>query len=234
MQSRRLEVKGRRAHYFKTGSGPAVVLAHGGASDARDWLDFMSAFKDRFTFYAPDLIGFGESERDEKGYYLPDFRDFLLDFMDALQIQNPVLIGHSLGGRVCLDAAGARPEQIKKLVLIDSTGLGKISPLGRALFSGFALLRTMTGKTQPFPRFLAREGDDYNYAGTPALQNLKVPTLLIWKGFDPYMPLAGARRAEKLIPGARLEIIPGYGHAPFKQKDNSRFNRILLDFLDRD
>jgi pimeloyl-ACP methyl ester carboxylesterase len=234
IESLRLEVNGRRAHYLKAGSGPALVLVHGGASDARDWIDTMNAYADRFTFYAPDLIGFGESERDEKGHYLTEFRDFLMGFIETLDIQQPALIGHSFGGRVCLDVACANQDKIRKLVLIDTSGLGKISLLGGALFGGFAALRTLIGKKQPFPKFLVREGEDYNSVSAEILQSLKVPTLLFWKSFDPYMPVKAARRAQKLIPGARLVLIPGYGHAPFKQKDSSEFYRILLEFLNHE
>ena len=234
IEGRRLEVNGRRIFYLKAGSGPPVVLVHGGASDSRDWLNTMAALSGRFSFYAPDLIGFGQSDRDEKGYYLSDFSDFLLGFIDTLQIRNPVLVGHSFGARVCLDAARRHQEKISKLVLIDASGLGKISLLGNALFTFFWALRKLLRKPQPFPRFLSKEGDDYNRVGNEALQSLRLPTLLIWKSFDPYMPLAIARRAQELIPGAKLAVVNGYGHAPHQQNNSEDFKRILLDFLDHD
>jgi len=233
IESRRLEVNGRRIFYLKAGSGPPVVLVHGGASDSRDWLNTMAALSGRFSFYAPDLIGFGQSDRDEKGYYLSDFSDFLLGFIDTLQIRNPVLVGHSFGARVCLDVARRHREKISKLVLIDASGLGKISLLGNALFTFFWALRKLLGRPQPFPRFLAKEGEDYNWVGDEELRSLRASTLLIWKRHDPYMPVSLARRAEKLIPGARLEVLPGFGHAPNKQNINA-FTRVLLDFLGRD
>jgi pimeloyl-ACP methyl ester carboxylesterase len=62
---------------------------------------------------------------------------------------------------------------------------------------------------------------------------LGVSTLFIWKRYDPYFPVSQARRAAKLIPGARMEVLPGYGHAPNKQNSEA-FNRLLLDFLSRD
>ena len=234
IESLRLEVNGRRMHYLKAGGGPPVVLVHGGASDSRDWIDTMTTLSGRFTFYAPDLLGFGQSERDEKGYYLSDFSDFLLGFIDTLQIQHPVLVGHSFGARVCLDVALLNQAKIKKLVLIDSSGLGKMSALGSVLFTGFWALRKLLRRPQPFPRFLSKEGENYNWVGREALQSLQTPTLLIWKSPDPYMPLSLARRAEKLIPGAKLAVIKGYGHAPHQQKNSKDFKRILLDFLDHD
>lgn len=232
IESLEITINGRRAHYLKAGAGPAVVLIHGGASDSRDWINTMAALSDRFSFYAPDLPGFGQTERDEQGYYLSDFSDFLVGFIDILQIQHPVLVGHSFGARVCLDVARLNQGKIRKLVLIDASGLGKMSPLGSVLFTGFWALRELLRKPQPFPRFLTKEGDNYNWVGSEALRSLQTPTLLIWKGFDPYMPLSLARQAQKLIPGARLAVIDGYGHAPNQQKDSGDFQRILLDFLD--
>ncbi|MCK4862981.1 MAG: hypothetical protein KAS25_01735, partial [Dehalococcoidales bacterium] len=55
----KLNVNGHRAHYLKAGGGPPVVLVHGGASDSRDWVDTINGLAHRYTFYAPDLIGFG-------------------------------------------------------------------------------------------------------------------------------------------------------------------------------
>lgn len=233
IESLHLKVNGQQIHYLKAGSGAPVVLVHGGASDSRDWIDTMTALSGRFTFYAPDLIGFGQNDIDEKGYYLSDFSDFLLEFIDALQLQRPVLVGHSFGGRVCLDAALQRQEQVSKLVLVDASGLEKITRFGSVLMTFFWALRKLLRRPQPYPRFLAKEGEDYNRVGDDKLRRLGMPTLLIWKQLDPYFPVSIARRAEKLIPKARLSLLRGYGHAPHQQNSDA-FNRLLLDFLDHD
>jgi len=227
-----LNVKGHHIHYLKAGKGRPVVLAHGGASDSRDWLKLMSESRG-FTFYAPDLPGFGESARDEAGYHLTDFSDFLLGFIETLKLDRPALVGHSFGARACLEAAQQPGSNISKLILIDASGLGKISPFGRVLFGFFSTLRKVLRKPQPYPKFLAKEGVDWDYVGDEALRSVKIPTLLIWKNPDPYMPLARARRAQRLIPGAELVVIKGYGHAPHQQKDSREFTRLALEFLNR-
>ncbi len=229
----KLNVNGHRTHYLKAGVGPPVVLVHGGASDSRDWTNTMTALAHRYTLYAPDLIGFGQSDRNEDGYYLSDFSDFILEFINALQLEKPILVGHSFGARVCLDIALQNHELISKLVLIDASGLGKVSRFGTALLTVFWALRTLFRKPQPYPKFLVKEGDDYDQVSIDELARLTVPTLLVWKRLDPYLPLSIARRAEKLIPEARLEVLPGYGHAPHQQNSEA-FNRLLLDFLDGD
>jgi pimeloyl-ACP methyl ester carboxylesterase len=233
IEGRYIEINGHRVYYRRVGSGPPVVLLHGGASDSRDWLPTMAALAERFSFYAPDLIGFGQSDRKESGYYLSEFSDCVVGFIEALQLEKPSLVGHSFGARVCLDVALHDQERINKLILIDASGLDKISTLGNALFSAFTLLRNLLNRPQPFPTFLAKEGEDYNRVGDAALRGLKTPTLLVWKRYDPYLPVTIARRAEKVIPGARLVVIPGFGHAPNKQ-NRQAFNQLMVEFLDHE
>ena len=232
IESLRMTVNGRNIHCLKAGVGPPVVLVHGGASDSRDWLDTMASLSGRYAFYAPDLIGFGQSDRDARGYYLSDFSDFLLGLIAELRLDRPALVGHSLGGRVCLDAALKSPDRVGRLVIADTSGLGRMSWLGSFLFTFFWALRKVMRRRQPFPRFLAKEGVDYNNVSDNTLRSLKTPTLIVWKRCDPYMPVKIARRAARLIPGSKLVVIPGYGHAPNKE-DCEEFNQGLVEFLDK-
>ncbi len=233
MESLKLRVGDNQAHYLKAGSGPPVVLIHGGASDSRDWEGTMAALSHRYSLYAPDLIGFGLSDRNKDGYYLSDFSDFILGFMETLGLEHPVLVGHSFGGRLCLEIALRYPEKVRKLVLLDAAGVGKVSILGNIILTGFWVLRKLLRLRQPYPKFLAREGEDTQWLCVDELPNLKTPTLIIWKRHDLYLPLTLAYRAKALIPRAHLKVLPGYGHAPHGQNKDA-FNRLLLDFLDHD
>jgi pimeloyl-ACP methyl ester carboxylesterase len=55
-----LKIGERQAHYLKAGSGPPVVLIHGGASDSNDWIETMVPLSDSYTLYAPDMLGYGK------------------------------------------------------------------------------------------------------------------------------------------------------------------------------
>ena len=233
MESLKLKVGDQQAHYLKAGSGPPVVLIHGGASDSRDWVGTLAALSHRYSLYAPDLLGFGLSDRTKDGYYLSDFSEFILGFMETLSLEHPVLVGHSFGGRLCLEVALRHPEKVRKLVLIDASGLGKVSRLGNSILTAFWAIRKLLRHQQPYPKFLAREGEDTSWLCVDELPNLKTPTLIVWKRHDLYFPLAIARRAEALISGAHLAVLPGYGHAPHEQ-NRKAFNRLLLDYLDHD
>jgi pimeloyl-ACP methyl ester carboxylesterase len=206
------------------------VLIHGGASDCRDWLATMPALSNRFTLYAPDLIGFGHSERKAEGYYLTDFIEFIEEFTGRLGLDRPALVGHSLGGRICMGAALRDGKNYRKLVLIDAAGLGRVTRFGSSLMTFFWGLRQAVRRPQPYPRFRTREGEDHDWLCIEELPAVKTPTLIIWKRRDPYLPLEHALRAKQLIPGARLEILEGYGHAPHGQNSGA-FTRALGDFL---
>jgi pimeloyl-ACP methyl ester carboxylesterase len=225
-----LEIKGLKAHYLKAGSGPAVVLLHGGASDSRDWLQTMAGLSGRFTFYAPDFPGFGKNERNEAGYYLSDFIEFIEEFILKLGLENPDIVGHSFGARVGAGVAIRGKVKVRRLVLSDAAGFGKVTLFGSSLMTVFWALHQVFRKTQPYPRFLSREGESIYWLCLDELPSLKTPTLLIWKQLDPYMPISLAYKALKLIPGATLKVVPGFGHAPNKQ-DSEIFNKLVLDFL---
>ena len=227
------DVNGYRAYYLKSGTGPPVVLLHGGASDSRDWLETMKALSHRYTLYAPDLLGFGQNERNSEGYYLSEFSKFILEFMDTLGLESPVLVGHSFGGRISLDIALQHPERVRKLVLADSAGLGKVSKFGTVILTGFWVIRKLFRIPQPYPTFLGQDGDDPNWACVEKLPELKTPTLIIWKRHDLYLPLAIARRAAELLPDVRLKVIRGFGHAPHGRTVED-FNKHLREFLDDD
>ena len=103
IESQKIKVNDHQVHYLKAGSGPPVVLIHGGASDSRDWVSTMTALSHRYSFYAPDLIGFGQSDRSKEGYYFSEFSEFVLGFIETLGLEKPSLVGHSFGGRLCLE-----------------------------------------------------------------------------------------------------------------------------------
>jgi pimeloyl-ACP methyl ester carboxylesterase len=233
IESLKIKVKDHQAHYLKAGSGPPVILIHGGASDSRDWVGTMVVLCHRYSLYAPDLIGFGQSDRTKDGYYLSDFSEFVLGFIETLGLESPVLVGHSFGGRLCLEIALRHPEKVRKLVLIDSSGLGQVSILGNAALTAFWVIRKLMRRRQPYPNFLNEEGEDPTWLCVDKLPSLRTPTLIVWKRYDLYFPLSIARRAKKLIPEAQLAVLPGYGHAPHGQNQDA-FNRLLLDYLDHD
>ena len=233
IQSFDLKIGERKAHYLKAGSGCPVVLLHGGASDSNDWTETMPALSQHYSLYAPDMLGYGQTDRDKSSYYLSEFVDFTFEFIQKLGLDSMALVGHSLGGRVCLEIALQHPEKVRRLVLIDTVGFARLARWGTFLGAAAFFIRRAMGRRQPYPRFLIKDGEDKDWRCLDKLKTLKVPALVIWSSRDPYYPLKEAIRAKHLIPDVRFEIFPGYGHAPHA-KNRDYFNSLLLDYLDHD
>jgi pimeloyl-ACP methyl ester carboxylesterase len=230
VESLNTTVNGAKVHYLKAGSGPPVVLFHGGASDSRDWLETMEALADSYTVLAPDMIGFGQSDKSKPGYYLSDFAEFATGFIQELGYDSQVLVGHSLGGRVCIEIALRHPEKVHQLVLVDTVGFGRLARWGMYIGALMYWLRKFLRMPQPYPRYLKQRHEDKEWMCLDTLSQLEPPTLLVWNERDPYYSVSQAAGAAELIPDVRLEIFPGYGHAPHK-KSRERFNSLLLEFL---
>lgn len=130
-----LDVDGDRIRYLHAGdSGPPVVLLHGGGVDAAhlSWDPTIEALASDHRVFAPDLPGYGGSDAPDAEYSMAYFVEFLDAFLDGLDLEEPSLVGLSMGGGVALGYALRAPERVGSLVLVDSYGLGSDPPRGTA------------------------------------------------------------------------------------------------------
>lgn len=114
-----------RLHYAVWGDGgkPPLVLIHGGRDHCRNWDPVALALHDRYTIYAPDLRGHGDSAWALGGMYsLPEFVLDTATLVAALGDGPLTIIGHSLGGAVALQYAGTFPDRVLKVVAIEGLG----------------------------------------------------------------------------------------------------------------
>lgn len=128
-ESRTIVANGLDLHYLDWGGGgsPLVVLVHGGRDHCRTWDDVVAALPPDWRIIAPDLRGHGDSEWARGGCY--SLWDYVADLDSMIRmIAGPaspvVLVGHSLGGAICLQLAGARPNQVCGVVAIEPFGMG--------------------------------------------------------------------------------------------------------------
>jgi non-heme chloroperoxidase len=99
------------------GSGPPVVLIHGGAATHGVWDHQAAALMGRYRSLAVDLRGSGDSDRPPSGYSIDVFAADVAALVDALHLERPVVVGHGLGSHVALRLAATRPELVGALCL---------------------------------------------------------------------------------------------------------------------
>src|SRR4051794_15693380 len=104
-------------HHEITGAGPTVVFIHEGIADSRMWDPQWASFAARYRLVRCDLAGFGQTPVG--ALPLAHARD-VLDLLDGLGISSAGVVGASLGGRVALELAVARPDLVQALVLEDA------------------------------------------------------------------------------------------------------------------
>ncbi len=120
-----IDVAGLRTQYLVAGAGPPLVLLHGIGDSAADWQWVMPGLAQHHRVYALDLPGHGGSAAPDVDYSATLYAHFTTRFLDALGVNDAVLVGHSLGGLAALCVALALPERVRALVLVDSAGLGR-------------------------------------------------------------------------------------------------------------
>jgi pimeloyl-ACP methyl ester carboxylesterase len=117
---REITVHGLRLAYREyAGEGRPLVLLHGVASNARIWLPVAPLLTPRFRVLAVDQRGHGQSDKPSSGYDFPSVVEDVREFVEALELELPVVAGHSWGGNVALEYAARHPEQVAGLVLVD-------------------------------------------------------------------------------------------------------------------
>jgi pimeloyl-ACP methyl ester carboxylesterase len=123
--ARELEIDGRRVHVIDTGGEdkPPLVWLHGLSGEWQNWLLNIPAFMDRYRCVAPDLPGFGESEMPREQISIPGYAHTVDAICAQLGIQDPTVIGNSMGGFVGAELAITQPTRVAKLVLVSAAGL---------------------------------------------------------------------------------------------------------------
>lgn len=108
-------------HYEVVGSGPPVILLHGWTQAWNTWRSTIEAFAGQYRMYAPDLWGFGESDKERrKQFEVSDFVELIPQFQDALGLPPMPIMGHSMGGTTALGVALKYPERVKKVAVVGS------------------------------------------------------------------------------------------------------------------
>ena len=128
LQERVIRVGSRELFVATTGSGPALVLLHGGgpgASGVANWTRNIAPLAEHFTLVIPDLPGYGRSSKDlDQSDPFGDLAYAVRGLLDALDIERAHLVGNSYGGGAALRLALDRPDRVDRMVLNGPGGIG--------------------------------------------------------------------------------------------------------------
>jgi pimeloyl-ACP methyl ester carboxylesterase len=223
---RDVTASGARLRVAERGSGPSVILLHGLFLDHTTWNDLSATLSERYRVVAPDLPGFGASEKppvSRFSYEVEAFAEAVADLYAALELGRAHVVGHCLGGAVALVLASRHPELVSKLVLVDALSetprLGAFGQIGLMPLLGGFVFKQLWGKN--VFRALFRErlsagaGNDakldHHYAAfsEPAARASALATLRAVQDPRPLVArTAGVRAPTLVVWGSRDRVVP--------------------------
>lgn len=232
-----ININGTTVAYRHAGSGRPIILMHGWGCDSSTLSLFERVGAEHHEVFNIDLPGFGRSPEPPTAWTVEDYTRMLEGFVRQLGLQNPILLGHSFGGRVAILYASRNP--VSQLLLVDAAGVKpRRSPKYYMKVYSFKLAKTI------YPLIVGHKKADAYIAkvrqssGSPdylqssplmrqvlvkavntdlrkVMPKIEAPTLLIWGENDTATPMRDARIMKRLIPGAGLVSFPGAGHFSF-------------------
>lgn len=113
--------KKSKISYTDSGEGTAIVLLHGFLENKKMWLDYVAFFSENYRVITIDLLGHGKSECLGYVHSMEENANVVHEVLEHLHIQKAIIVGHSMGGYVGLAFAELYPNEIQKLVLLNST-----------------------------------------------------------------------------------------------------------------
>ena len=224
--------------YMRRGSGQTLLMLHGGGGPVAP-MPFAARLMERFDVIAPIHPGFAGTRIPDRFDDIHDLKFLYLDFIDALDLQDAVVMGFSMGGWAAAELAVMTTSRFSRLVLVDSVGIKPGDRDTRDVADVFALppaelVKITWHDTSKAPSIadmddaalaamagnrVALALDTFDpYMHTPKLPGLlhriDIPTLLIWGESDRLVTPEYGAAFRDMIPGARLAVIPEAGHAP--------------------
>jgi len=235
------------------GSGEPLLFLHG-AGGPMVGAPFLDELAKHFTVYAPAHPGFGAGQGVE---HLDDVVDFALyyhDFLDELQIDNPHIVGHSMGGMLAAEMTALSPYRVNRLVLVCPAGLwldespipdfftfnpqqlfqvalhDPEGPLGQMMIKQFEnpeLMLEMYKCMASAGKFMWPIPDK---GLKRRIHRVQCPTLILWGASDKLIPPVYGDAFLKSIPGSRLVTLPQSGHMPMLEQQDG-FVQAVTNFL---
>ncbi len=237
-----IDIDGLNIEYTEEGSGDPVLLLHGWNSSLTVYNGIINQLKNKYRVVAVNFPGCDGSDTMKEPWNLDDYCNFVIKFMKALNIENPIMFGHSHGGRVTLKMAAEGMVNPPKIVLLDSAGLIPKKSF-KQKFKAKSFKAIKWGLTLPvvknYSEPLLQKARNYygsaDYNAAPEvlrktlvslvntdlrdiIGSITCPTLLIWGENDTATPLSDAKIIESKIKDCGLCVIKGTGHYSFCER----------------
>lgn len=245
-------------YYEKHGNGKQdVILMHGWGQSTKA-MDIIIQGMDlgKFSVYNLDFPGFSNSKLPPFSWSVYDYNEMLCQFIDKLNIKNPILVGHSFGGRIATIYGAQNSSKVKSMVFIDAAGVKpKKSLYVKARIATFKLCKLVVNKFYKKRRDeylnnlnLIFGSGDFN-ATDPKLREIFIKTVnedlvylykditcdvqLMWGSEDDFTPLKDAKLMHSKIKNTKLISYEGCGH--YCYMDNySEFIKDFNEFIERE
>lgn len=240
--------------------GEPLLLIHGFTDNARSWSLIAPHLADR-RLIAMDLRGHGKSEAPECCYALIDLAHDAKLLLDALNIEQADVAGHSLGSMTAQTLAARWPERVGKLVLVSSTSsMAEVAKRGGWLWEAIHGLEPPIDPNSQFMKdwyanpnpvdeeFLSRERAESAavplqvwkgvlYEGAAQefgrmLPDVKAPVLVLWGDQDSLFAKADQDALKAALPAAEFKAYPGLGHNMFWEEPEE-VAADIKDFLQK-
>jgi pimeloyl-ACP methyl ester carboxylesterase len=119
MEHLTVRANGADFHVARTGKGPALLLLHGWPEYWLTWEPVMTRLAERYSLFAPDLRGFGDSDKPDGPFGPDQHAADMLALMDALDLKQAGVVGHDVGGALMQPMARKAPQRVAGLFFFD-------------------------------------------------------------------------------------------------------------------
>ncbi|MGI0082416.1 MAG: alpha/beta fold hydrolase [Nitrosopumilaceae archaeon] len=262
MEEKFIKIGANKIRYLEEGeTGSNVVLVHGLGASAERWAHVIPHLSKKYHVIAPDLIGFGYSDKPSVDYTPEFFAQFLFDFLNTVGISKTSLVGSSLGGQIVAECAITQSKMIEKIVLVSPSGFMKHSTPTLDAYMMAALYPSQDGAKTAFqmmagPRKNVDSSTIEGFVQRMTLPNAKmtfmstvlgfrnsevmieelarilVPTLVIWGKHDSLIPIKYSKEFLSYIKNCQFVEMDGCGHTPYVE-ESAKFSEIVLKFLNQ-
>jgi pimeloyl-ACP methyl ester carboxylesterase len=243
--SARIELNGISVAYTDRGSGPPLVLLHGGLASGAVWEPVASRLAREFRVITPDSRGHGHSTTSAETLSYAVLADDVAALTGALGLEKPYIAGWSDGGQVALELAVRHPETASALIIGGAypdfvhSGLraehrNLIENLDAELGDEAEEIRALHADWDALVEQSAGMWLDYEGISDEEISSISAPVLVLAADHDEFVSLDLSIALYNNLPAAELAVCPGAGHeSPMSRERAEMFAALIADFCRR-